>query len=477
MSLMDQNVALGWINLIFILGTVSVVGEGVLNYFRTGTVYTPAEGDLLHIIFCRSVELLLPVSGITCVFLLAWPAQAWLVAGREWGTWQRCVQYALTLGLFCGAVAFTRSQAGEHFPFTHKAGLLMHASVLAMKLHSYMEVNRALAMRKAGKWQPRLQAAPPAPAPASPPRARSAARKRGGRGRRQAVAAPPSEPQRPDVTKSAGRIFLAFTYQDASWLDAAGQAAAEDGDAPLIAAYPANLTLYDFLTFMCMPTLVYSPRYPRTRQVRWGYVVEKALLALLGVLFCIVLTGRYIGPTLQQAADMHPAEAVVATIVPFCIMWLLFFFIVFECVCNAWAELTRFGDRHFYDEWWNSTSFTQFARTWNRPVHEWLLSHVYLAAQEWGLHPRLAVYLTFAVSIVAHEGIINGMFGFISPWLLLFSCFQFPLMSLMRSSIFKGKRLGNLTFWVGLILGVPLISLLYSREFCLRHPHHCGTAQ
>jgi hypothetical protein len=33
-----------------------------------------------------------------------------------------------------------------------------------------------------------------------------------------------------------------------------------------------------------------------------------------------------------------------------------------ECVCNGFAELSRFADRQFYEDWWNSTNWDQFAR-------------------------------------------------------------------------------------------------------------------
>jgi hypothetical protein len=109
-------------------------------------------------------------------------------------------------------------------------------------------------------------------------------------------------------------------------------------------------------------------------------------------------------------------------------------------------------------------------------VHEWLLRHVYLAAVAKGVPAQRAVLLTFGTSILAHELVINGLFGVISPWLLLFSVLQFPLMGLMRLSVFKGRRLGNVVVWFGLILGVPLVTLLYSREHCLRHPALCEPA-
>jgi MBOAT, membrane-bound O-acyltransferase family len=41
-------------------------------------------------------------------------------------------------------------------------------------------------------------------------------------------------------------------------------------------------------------------------------------------------------------------------------------------VLNVLAELTYFADRGFYADWWNSVSWDQFARDWNRPVHNFL---------------------------------------------------------------------------------------------------------
>lgn len=149
---------------------------------------------------------------------------------------------------------------------------------------------------------------------------------------------------------------------------------------------------------------------------------------------------------------------------------------IFEVICNAFAELTGLADRRFYDDWWNSTSFTEFSRKWNKPVHNWLLHHVYLPMQEAGIPQDSARSITFAVSILAHEALIVGFLGLSSPWLLLFSCFQFPLMSIMRLPIFKGKRLGGLIFWFGMVLGIPLVLVLYISGLCRREASWCAQA-
>ena len=53
-----------------------------------------------------------------------------------------------------------------------------------------------------------------------------------------------------------------------------------------------------------------------------------------------------------------------------------------------------------------------------------------------------------------------------SPWLAIMSLLQLPLMPIMKTKHFKGKPLGNIVFWFGLIIGIPLACVLYSRQYC-----------
>jgi len=43
-------------------------------------------------------------------------------------------------------------------------------------------------------------------------------------------------------------------------------------------------------------------------------------------------------------------------------------YVIWELILNVLAEVTYFADRGFYADWWNSVSWDQFARDWNRPV-------------------------------------------------------------------------------------------------------------
>ena len=63
-----------------------------------------------------------------------------------------------------------------------------------------------------------------------------------------------------------------------------------------------------------------------------------------------------------------------------------------------------FADRRFYDDWWNSTSWDEFSRKWNKPVHTFLLRHVYASSiSSYKLSRQSAMFFTFLLSAAAHE--------------------------------------------------------------------------
>lgn len=61
-----------------------------------------------------------------------------------------------------------------------------------------------------------------------------------------------------------------------------------------------------------------------------------------------------------------------------------------QCCCRGSAvavgvQLTRFGDREFYKDWWNAATVGDYWRSWNMPVHKWLLRTVYFPAMRAGV--------------------------------------------------------------------------------------------
>lgn len=231
--------------------------------------------------------------------------------------------------------------------------------------------------------------------------------------------------------------------------------------------YPQNVTLSNFVAFLFFPTLVYELEYPRTNRIRFGYVLEKCAMTV-GVMSGLHLISQfYIYPALQRSPNESAIQTIAELVMPFFGSVWLVFYVVFDCICNGLAEITYFADRQFYTDWWNSTTMDEFARSWNKPVHEWLLRHIYLESIEnYKMSKSNATFVTFLVSSLLHELVLVCCFRILTPFLFLSQMAQIPLIMLGRD--LKGTRMGNCFFWFGIILGVPTISVLYCREYFRR---------
>lgn len=58
---------------------------------------------------------------------------------------------------------------------------------------------------------------------------------------------------------------------------------------------------------------------------------------------------------------------------------------LFHLHLNVLGELTRFGDREFYKDFWNASTVGEYWRAWNMPVHKFLLRTVYFPAMRAGV--------------------------------------------------------------------------------------------
>lgn len=131
-------------------------------------------------------------------------------------------------------------------------------------------------------------------------------------------------------------------------------------------AFPRNLTLANYIDYMFCPTLCYELEYPRNPRMRWTELAFKTA-AVFGCIFLLTLTSEeFIVPVLSEAhANLETyhtvadkalvlAETISMLLFPFMITFLLVFLVIFEYLLGAFAEITRFADRHFYSDWWNS---------------------------------------------------------------------------------------------------------------------------
>ncbi|KAI1755441.1 diacylglycerol O-acyltransferase [Xylaria castorea] len=237
--------------------------------------------------------------------------------------------------------------------------------------------------------------------------------------------------------------------------------------------YPENITMGNLTYFWWAPTLIYQPVYPRTDEIRWVFVLkrlgETACLSVF-IWFC---SAQYAAPVLWNSLDkVHSLEIVsiverllkLSTIS--LIIWLAGFFALFQSSLNALAEVMRFGDRSFYDDWWNSAGLGEYWRLWNKPVYQYMKRHVFSPLVGRGYKMSTASLIVFFISAVLHELLVGVPTKNILGVAFLGMLIQIPLIwvtrPLEKMKGPNGKLIGNVIFWVSFtILGQPFAALIY----------------
>ncbi|KZV68234.1 MBOAT-domain-containing protein [Peniophora sp. CONT] len=230
---------------------------------------------------------------------------------------------------------------------------------------------------------------------------------------------------------------------------------------PKYVRWPDNISTKDFAVYMLIPTLVYELEYPRTNKIRPLYVFEKTVATFGTFALLYSVTETYILPASRVKQSF--AMSMLDLALPFMVAYLLLFFIIFECICNAFAELSYFADRGFYEDWWNSTSQDEFSRKWNKPVHNFLLRHVYAPLIDtMGLSRTSAMFGTFLLSACAHELVMAVVSKKLRMYLFTLQLAQIPMIAVGRiPAVRRNKLAGNLFFWIGLFAGFPLLCVAY----------------
>ncbi|THH16971.1 hypothetical protein EW146_g3763 [Bondarzewia mesenterica] len=226
--------------------------------------------------------------------------------------------------------------------------------------------------------------------------------------------------------------------------------------------WPASITLKNFAVYMLIPTLCYELEYPRTNRIRPLYVFEKTIATFGTFVLLYTITETFILPQ-TPSPDQSFAKSLVDLALPFMMAYLLLFYLIFECICNGFAELSYFADRQFYEDWWNSTSWDEFSRKWNKPVYTFLLRHVYATSMtSYHLSRFGAMSLTFVLSASVHELVMAIVTQKIRMYLFTMQLIQIPLIAIGRlPAIKRNKLLGNVVFWLGLYAGFPLLCVAY----------------
>jgi diacylglycerol O-acyltransferase-1 len=118
---------------------------------------------------------------------------------------------------------------------------------------------------------------------------------------------------------------------------------------------------------------------------------------------------------------------------------------------------------------WNAATLGAYWRSWNLPVHKWVLRTVYFPAlTRLGLSRHGAMLLTFFVSAVLHELAIGVPLRMVRGWAFWGIMFQVPLIALTEAlrRRLKSDALGNLIFWLSFcVFGQPVAVLAYFHDY------------
>ncbi|KEP63643.1 UNVERIFIED_CONTAM: acyl-CoA:diacylglycerol acyltransferase 1-related enzyme [Hammondia hammondi] len=260
-------------------------------------------------------------------------------------------------------------------------------------------------------------------------------------------------------------------------------------EAEHVRRYPYSVTLRHLYTFIWMPTMCFQFYYPRVPRIRWLSVIRHVFESAACLALMKIVVDQHIVPVARNSFTItemqsiplstllvHFLDKITRLSIPNLYVWLLMFVGLFHHWCNILAEVTRFGDRQFYLDWWNASSFGEYWRKWNLPIHHFLNRHINKPLRRARFPRIVATSVVFLISALLHEYMITvplqlGWTG----WVFLGFMAQAPLTYITNLSFFqRNPTVGNCFFWfIFCFSGQPLGILIYWYLWGVKH----GTVQ
>jgi sterol O-acyltransferase len=249
-----------------------------------------------------------------------------------------------------------------------------------------------------------------------------------------------------------------------------------DLDLPVITIECLSVEAKRFAYFFFVPTLIYRDTFVRTRSIRYQFVLKNAVTFFILIFYIWSVFKALCIPVFKSSATQPNSivglrqfiHSVTSSTVSGAVCLLALFYGVLHCWFNIWAELFTFGDRLFYEDWWNVKDFANYYRKWNIVVHEFLYYYIYqdsIRFTKGMLNREYAKFLVFFISALIHEVVVTCALGFFYP--VLFLMFGGPGVLLTRVKLGNGPYVGTL-FWFLMLIGCGLLMVLISIEWFAR---------
>ncbi|KAI5192207.1 diacylglycerol O-acyltransferase 1 [Nematocida minor] len=213
------------------------------------------------------------------------------------------------------------------------------------------------------------------------------------------------------------------------------------------------------LRFIAYPTLCYQQEYPVSESISVFMLVIYSLMLFpfsllayicLQIMCCSAASKFWSNVSFSSYVDVFIWSNAG---------WFSGFIFVFVAVYGLQSEVTKFGDRVFFEAWWNAT-ISEYWRKWNCQVYRWIKRHVHRDLIKRNITSRSSKIIIFMVSGAVHEYIIGDVLtlrgiGFLTMVM------QIPLESFIKLC----NRLVKLDQHIAAtvvfnVIGAPLLVLL-----------------
>lgn len=421
---------LGWMFIFFVISNsfiqFYIMNKSDSHYFWENSIIWTSMFDKLP--FVALVDLVMYLSMFLC-----YPIIRTLKAGKKGSRWSKKIKYTASLFefvFFFSWMAIIYNLFPENW--ITRIFLFLHSIVFLMKIHSYCYYN--------GFMSERL---------------------------RDMVEAEKKLKDSPNDQE----LIKVFEYSK--------KELENQYDAKHSLKFPDNISLKNFFTYTTFPVVVYQIYYPRNERIRWSYVFEK-IVAIFGIIFVMInIAEVFMYPTAVGLIALNNSDEeykllklalLLTELIPsFITMYVIVWYLIWDAILNCIAELTRFADREFYADWWNSVTWDDFSKYWNVTVHKFLLRHVFHAFKNVKnkktgkpkYSSLVSMFMTFFISSIFHELAMFMMFKKKRYYIFVLQMAQIPL-TYIHYKLFKNYPIvANVYFWFSICVGPALVCSLY----------------